>query len=197
MLLALRNTLTDAAELKKHFVEFDSGKRKKKTSTKQEVKSIEEKIAEYNKKKQNSLTAYAQGKITHAEHSTKCKLCDAEIARLKDARRSLLVNVPTLHRDNVVEANIEQYVNTFKARLAEATDFDSIRQLLRDYIQCIIFTRGDVEIRGVVPILLKTYSGPNQTSELRFAIKCQVPSRGHSLPKELLGSHLKIKANFL
>ncbi len=156
-----------------------SARRKQTLST----KSIEQKMAEYTKTKQNSLTAYARGEITHAEHSTKCKECDIEIAHLKEELRNLLANVPTLHRDNVVEANIERYTNTFKTRLAETNDFDSTRQLLRDYIKHIIFTRGNVEIHGAIPILLNAYSEPDQTSEVQFVIKSQVPSRWHSLPR--------------
>jgi hypothetical protein len=50
--------------------------------------------------------------------------------------------------------------------LEEAIDFDSKREFLQKHIEQVTFTSGDVIVAGFVPIRLKAYENPDQSSEL-------------------------------
>lgn len=61
--------------------------------------------------------------------------------------------------------SIRQFCSAAKARFEKCSNFDSKRQFLLEHIEKVVYQKYKVMIRGSVPIKLRTYADPDQTSE--------------------------------
>ncbi len=86
-----------------------------------------------------------------------------------------------MHNKDIIQVSIEQYCESIKTRLAVCKDNDDIRELLKDYIDKVLYNNTKVKIKGFVPIKLKAYDDSDQTSEaskIEFEILGKI-KRGH------------------
>src|SRR3989338_1772861 len=78
----------------------------------------------------------------------------------------VIKSVPLLHKKEIVDVSIRQFCSAAKARFEKCSNFDSKRQFLLEHIEKVVYQKYKVMIRGSVPIKLRTYADPDQTSEV-------------------------------
>lgn len=98
-------------------------------------------------------------------YAKKAVLFDQEIKATKTEKSELINKIPALHQNDTVELSIENYCKSVKNKLGKSVDFNIKRQLMLEFIQKIIFTDGLVKVCGSIPVQLKAYEDPDQTSE--------------------------------
>ncbi len=153
--------------LKKHLIGYKPSETLAKSQAQERLGGIEMTISNLMNLKKRVIELYANGKIDQAEYRKRCRAHDEEIAERKVARTGILQSVSALHQRNVIETSLEKYCNDLTARYKSSDEFSSRRQLVLDYIQRIVFSRGKVAVYGSVPILLEAYADHDQTSNAR------------------------------
>jgi hypothetical protein len=178
VLSLVREIMTDSGKLKKYLVGLNNrtSKSTAKLKLEQQLKNLDQKLFELTKLEKTFLDDYALGKISRDEYAFQSRNCDLEISKIKIKRSKLVKQIPALHDDDVVEVSIKHFCDLVKTETEEATDFYSQREFLKKYINQVIFTNGDVELIGFIPVQLKTYDDPNQSSELN-KIEFRIPGK--------------------
>ncbi|MFA5127247.1 MAG: recombinase family protein [Patescibacteria group bacterium] len=131
-----------------------------------EISDIENSILKITKDKKQYLDDYAKSKITRTLYSKNCSLCEKEIDNLKTQKNQLINKMPRLHKKQVIETSVKQFYEVAKTRFEQATNFNTKREFLLDYIDKIVFLNKKITLYGSLPIKLKAYNDPNQPSKV-------------------------------
>lgn len=146
-------------------LEIEKDKSSKQKLMEKDIQKIERQIQLLLKKKKGLIDIYAIGKLTRTEYGKQCNSYDAKIDDLKAKKASLIKSVPSLHKLGVIETSVKHFCETAKTQFDHCHDFDTRRQFLLDHLETIEYKEGRVALRGYLPILLKAYEDPEQTSE--------------------------------
>ncbi len=115
--------------------------------------------------RKQTIDKYADGKIDRSEYVKQCRQYDDQLMNLKMTKTKLLEQIPTLHKSEVVDASIRRYSESVKTRLLICADNNSKREFLKDYIREVIYDNTSVTIIGSIPVKLKAYHDPDQSSD--------------------------------
>ncbi len=163
----LTETMADPLNLKQYLPGLKIKENKDKARTELRLQNLEYKINKLTSEKNNLLKSYIGGEISREAYAKKAVLSDQEIINARAERTELINKIPNLHQGETVETSIENYCKSIKNKLRKCNDFNSKRQLALEHIQKIVFTNGQVKVYGSIPIQLKAYEDPDQTSEAR------------------------------
>lgn len=103
-------------------------------------------------KKQRVIELYAGGSIEREDYVRKSMAYDAKIGLLNEERLGIVRQIPSIHKDDVVEASIKQFCRTAQLRFEKSIDFDTKRQFFLDYIDKVVYFEDQIAIHGSVPI---------------------------------------------
>jgi len=168
VLSLVKEIMTDDTKLKKYLFGFSNRTSKSvaKLRIEKQLKGLDQKLSEIAKSEKVLLDSYVRGNISRDEYALRSRNCDQEINKTKTRRMELMKQIPALHEGDVLERSIKYYCESVRTELEEATDFYSQREFIIKYISQIIFTNGNIELVGFIPIQLKTYNDSDQSSEL-------------------------------
>jgi hypothetical protein len=169
----------DENKLKNYLIGFETSKNVTKSKVENKLEDMEQKILRLTNEKRDTLELYAKGNIERATYSKKCMEYDNEMRSVKNERSTLLATIPALHKKNTVDTSLEQYCNALETRFKKCADFNSKRQLLRDYIHQVVLTNGKIKVCGSVPVQLDAYTDPDQPSDAK-EIKFSIPAEAIS-----------------
>lgn len=142
-----------------------------------QLEKIEARTQKLKTEKQAILDKYALGEIERKEYIQKSLWYDNEINKTKIDRSETTKQIPTLHKKDIVELSIRRYCESAASRFERCSNPEAKRQFLLDHIEKIVYLNDEVEVRGSVPIRLKAYDDPDQTSEaskIGFYIKGKI-----------------------
>lgn len=137
------------------------------TQTKLEtkLKQLEEKVNAIEQTKKDTIDLYANNLISRETYGFRNQQLEKELLEIKAKRAELIKKVPDLHNKDIIQVSIQQYCESVKTRLAVCKSKDDIRELLQEYINKVLYNNTEVTIRGFIPINLKAYEDPDQTSD--------------------------------
>ncbi len=112
-----------------------------------------------------TIDQYASGKIDRSEYVKRSLSYDEELKQLKINKSKLLKQVPSLHDEEIIEASIKRYCESVRSRLNLCNGSEKTREFLKDYVKEVIYDNTHVSIVGSIPIKLKAYGDPDQSSD--------------------------------
>jgi hypothetical protein len=168
----IQETLINPDNLREHMDFFKRRAEATQTRIEKQLKEIEVKTEKLSQTKKRIIDLYASGELEKDAYITKNLEYDNELNRLKGEKEDLLKKIPLLHKKQIIDMSIKQYCDNAKTRFDRATDFDTKRQFILDYIEKIVYNNEKVEIHGSVPIKLKTYEeSDSELARIEFCIK--------------------------
>jgi len=97
--------------------------------------------------------------------------------------------IPILNDPHLIDVSVRQYVESVRARLESATDFDTKRQFLVDHVIKVVYGNDRVALYGSVAVNLGPGETPGQrgdTSKIGFCIEgtlSRKPRVGNRIPR--------------
>jgi hypothetical protein len=129
----MRDTMTDPFKLRARLQCASKEDRTVERQLDTELTGIERRIRELGSEKQRILDLYAVGDLDRDLYARRSLRYDHEISQAKAQRDELMKRIPIVRNNEVIDANVRQYVEAVRARLEKATDFDTKRQFLLDH----------------------------------------------------------------
>lgn len=157
----VEENMTDSNKLKLHMNAVGG----RSNNIEEKLKRNEDQISNLILMRKQTIDKYANGKIDRSEYVKQCRQYDGQLMNLKMTKTKLLEQIPTLHKSEVVDASVRRYCESVKTRLLICADNDSKREFLKYYIREVIYDNTRVTIIGSIPIKLKAYDDPDQTSD--------------------------------
>lgn len=174
----IENVMLNETELRQRMTVLTKSKKAAQLKIERTLKKTDKQIETATEAKKRILELYASGELEKDEYVKKSFEYDNELNRLKAEREELIKQVPLLHKKEVVDVSIKQFVESAKVRFEQLHDFDTKRKFFLDYVEQITFLNNKVQIHGSVPVKLKAYDDKNQTTQLakiEFCIKDEIP----------------------
>jgi hypothetical protein len=114
------------------------------------------------------IDRYALDEITQGEYVAANRDLDRRQEELASSKADLIAGLRS-PQEAFIDASIRQFCASGNARLSACTDFDTKRQLLKDHVECVIFTGYKVAIVGSLPV--RSMAGETR---LRFRIEGEI-----------------------
>jgi hypothetical protein len=156
--------MTDSIKLAL-YLNTTEGKWKNRKQIESNLKDNEKLIDDLAAKRKQTIDQYASGKINRTEYVKRCLSYDKELANHKVNKAKLLKQVPSLHKEEIIEASIKRYCESVRSRLNLCNGSEKTREFLKDYVQEVIYNNTVVSVIGSIPIQLKAYDDPDQSSD--------------------------------
>ena len=120
---------------------------------------------------------YAIGTVDRDTYIERCLWYDNEDNKLKFEQKKLLQQIPTFHKEDIIEANLRIFCETARARYKRCTDFETKRKFMLDFVEYIIYAHGKVIFHGSIPMRLKEVEDTElspETSKIAFSIETRI-----------------------
>ncbi|MCC7356747.1 MAG: recombinase family protein [Candidatus Doudnabacteria bacterium] len=172
----IEESMTDSSKLELCLT-TNVGQLKNRKQIESKLKENGKRIADLATKRKQTIDQYASGKINRAEYVKRCLSYDSELTNHNVNKAKLLNQVPSLHKEEVIEASIKRYCESVRSRLNLCNNSDKTREFLKDYIKEVIYNNTEVKVIGSIPIKLKAYDDPDQTSDasaIQFKIEGKI-----------------------
>jgi site-specific DNA recombinase len=162
----IKDTMTDPIKLKQCLEHAKEKARTTRFRMEKQLKEVDENIKDLGRQKKRILDLYAMGGLDRNNYVQKCLWYDNEANKVRAVREELIKKIPILHKKEVMKVSVQNYCERVKTGLKKCVDFDTRRQFLLDHIERIIYKERHVILHGSVPVRLKAYEDPNQSTTL-------------------------------
>lgn len=145
--------------------------------TEKKLKDIELRLERLADERKRVIDLYASGKIDRDAYAERCRKHDDNLGKAKAERSETLQSIPTLHKQDVVDASIRQFCESVRTGLVAGSDDDNRRRLVKDHIEKVVYDHGCVALLGSVPIKHKVYEDQDQASDasrIQFKIEGRI-----------------------
>jgi site-specific DNA recombinase len=170
----IEDQMLDAEKLRSWMEFFRRKVKASQVSMEKKLVNIDRNLATLEQKYKRLLDLYASGDLKREMYIQKNSELDSESNLLRANKIELLQQIPLLHKKEVVDISLAKYCEGVKEQFKSSTDFSTQREFLVQHIEKVIFFKSKVTIYGYVPIQLKVYQDPDQSSEsskIRFIIE--------------------------
>jgi len=182
-------TMTDPFKLRARLEYASREERTVERQIEAQLKAIDTRIQQRGAEKKRILDLYAVGDLDRDAYARRSLRCDHQISQEKAQRDELVKRIPILNDPHLIDVSVRQYVESVRARLESATDFDTKRQFLVDHVIKVVYGNDRVALYGSVAVNLRPGETPGQrgdTSKIGFCIEgtlSRKPRVGNRIPR--------------
>ena len=139
-------SLTDPFKFRARLEYANKAERAVERQIEAQLKAIDTRIQKLGSEKKRILDLYAAGDLDRDLYARRSLRYDHQISQAKAERDGLMRRIPLLHNNELVDASVHQYVETVRAGLGKAVDFDTKRQFLLDHIGRVVYANDRVAL---------------------------------------------------
>jgi hypothetical protein len=115
-----------------------------------DLRQIASDINALNEKRRRNYDAYGKGQITAEVYVETSRSIDDGIVQLRREKEVVLSAWRQTNQAESLTARVRQFCAAARARFDECIDLDAKRAFLRDYVEGIVFERGNITIDGTI-----------------------------------------------